>query len=330
MTSDATQRLNRSFPIDEFIRNFRLERRLLGTRFTSSVPPLKTVLTGSRMKSPTRSKLLQIGLLGIALVLAVSSNGQSAFTVGSRVDESIAENVQTSDLTGLNAAITEDLNTVNSFSPFTHFDFKLDPTGETVFEFANPGNSLELAFKTGKTLDHETMSNFIFRIISSRKVTSDTTKIANSLPIALRVTDVEERPQVLKPYDAVPGRVFYVQKNPDISAIPPLSAGQIFRDQDRNSGAMRFKACADDFKVDEYRIPGDDATSVPRGLVATDANESLTGNATHCFAAPTGDDPPDVNDVTRGGQVVNVTTTGPLIRISPVAAQTLPAFDGQF
>lgn len=321
LISDATHRLSRSFPIDGLIKNLRLKWQLIGARFTFQVRPSKAAATSELMNPPTRRKLLHVVVLGVALLLAFPSNAQHAFDQGQTVVENILENVDASGLSDLNDAITEDLNTVDSFVPFDHFNFELDPTGKTVFEFVD-STTLNLQFKEGKTLDYETMSTFNFRILSSPKVSSDGSKIANFLPITINVINEEERPQVLKPYDTEPGRVFYVQKNPDVIPIPSIAASQVFRDPDRNSGAMRFKPCADDFKVEEHSPGSDTADLGSRGIVDTDASDTETGNAAHCFSAPIGEADPDANDVTRGGEVVNVTTTGPIIRITPVAAQT--------
>ena len=237
---------------------------------------------------------------------------QNAFTDEVIQNFPINENAEDGDLTDLNTRITG----AAISSALTDFTFELDATGKTKFDLSG----LTLSFKANQTLDHETTPVFTFRITSTVNAGVQDRR-ANTLTISLTVNNVEERPEVLAAYSGDAGRVFYVQKTPDVGVIPSIFASQVFRDQDRTSGAMRFKLCADDFQVDEYRTPGQTSGPDSRGNSLRDANEGGTGSV-HCHPGPGQGESPVLGDVTRGGEIVNITTSGPSIRITPLASTT--------
>ncbi len=260
-------------------------------------------------------KFLVVLSLAIYALSAVAQT-QNAFVTTS-FDQSIDETVGATnpDLAEIHSKITAAKN--STFS--SDFTFELDDIGKTKFTCAVTTCD-SLAFKPNQILDYETTPTFTFRVISKKVSAGATDRVANSLTVTIRVNDQPERPYVQNPYKGTEGRVFYIQKTPDVGVIPQIFAQQVFRDPDRNSAAMRFKPCADDFSILEYLTPGGGGSpEAARGIVATDASNTATGNEAHCFAAPVGDAAPDPNDVTRGGKVVNVTTTGPIIRITPLA-----------
>lgn len=239
---------------------------------------------------------------------------ESAFTQTGISGFQIDENVESSGLTALNNEISSKINS----SVQTDFTFELDAVGKTKFDL---DANVALSFKANQTLNFEETPTFAFRIVSKKVNEAATDRIANTLTISLAVQDVPENPEALPPYNTDAGHVFYIQKSPDIGVIPRIFAHQIFNDPDRGSGAMRFKPCADDFSVQEWDDPSSTgAADRTRGSTTTDANEGGTGDAVHCLAAPGQGETPSANDVTRGGEVVNVTTFGTGIQITPLAA----------
>ena len=276
----------------------------------------------SRIKTHRRrtmwSRFLKLTFSVLTLFVATYGYAQTAF-VGQSIRPSLQENA--TDLAPLNSAIVGALDSTLQSAPFNDFEFELNNVGKTKFTISSTG-SLELSLKTGESLDHEQTPTFTFTIIATKLSTSTSTLSNSALSIVLTITDVPERPEVRAAYKGDVGEVFYVQKSPDVGFIPNTFASQVFNDPDRASGAMRFKPCADDFQVEEYRTVGS-PTSLDntRGNVLQDANEAGTGNAKHCLTLDQNGDP-NPQDVTRGGQVVNVTTIGSAIRITPLASTT--------
>ena len=222
-----------------------------------------------------------------------------------------------SAIDALKALIDDAVNTNEQ----QHFDYELDARGKLRLIGSFTSGAVTLSSKKeGDGLDFEAGNPFLFSVIGTRKTSAPNTHKSAILNVRIRLTDQEEQPEVRSPYGTTPGRVFYVQKNPDVTLIPSITASQVFHDPDIRSGAMRFKPCADDFQVDEFADALPDSTaSLQRGSNTADVGQ--TGVSVHC-ANPNADGYTATDDVTRGGNVVNVTTAGPLIRITPVAADT--------
>ena len=224
------------------------------------------------------------------------------------------------------AAITALVNYINGTAVNTaaaeHFDYEIDSRGKLRLTSSFSAGTVTLSSKKeGPGLDFEAGNPFTFSVIGTRKTSAPTTHKSAVLNVRIRLTDVEEQPQVQSLYGTEPGRVFYIQKNPDVSLIPSITASQVFRDPDVISGAMRFKDCADDFQVNEYSDSSTTTVSLARGSTTEDVRQTDASNV-HCANPNDETNYEAANDVTRGGEVVNVTTAGPLIRITPVAADT--------
>ena len=117
-----------------------------------------------------------------------------------------------------------------------------------------------------------------------------------------------------------PGRVFYVQRTPNIGSNPFVVSNSVFRDPE--GSPITFKPCADDFEIVEYADPANPtSSSSPRGQILVDAGQSSPGTK-NCFGPPASGSNPELHDVQRGGKVVDVSTQGPTIRITPVAASS--------
>ena len=264
-----------------------------------------------------RIKLLHLILVVLGLACSSSAFAQNVFQE-TAFTLAIAETDENTALAALNTRLNGTLD--SGAAAFSNFTFELDAQGQSKFTFVNQATSLDLQFKPNQELDHEATRRFTFNINAKKSDSAPDTVFANSLRVTIDVTNVDERPEVQAQYTGTDGRIFYIQKSPDIGFIPQIFAHQVFDDPDRTGGAMRFKPCADDFKVDEYRTPGDDTNFETRGQVAVDATEGATDSTLHCLPAPTQGAQPATHDVTRGGQVVNVTTIGSAIQITPVAS----------
>ena len=262
--------------------------------------------------------LSRFALTSFVILFASITYAQNVFTVPSTTF-AITEN--SDSLTDLNADIATRVNS----SVLTGVTFELDAIGQTKFELST-STSPVLAFKSGETFDHETTPRFVFRILSKTSASSADGVIGNSLTITLTINDENEKPQVLGDYaKAENGRVFYVQKTPDIGGIPSIVSTQVFRDPEGLPIAL--KPCADDFTVTEYDMAGTQLTDTtanpnPRGAFGDDAAtlDATTGLTRHCPLTTDGANYDIDKDVTRSGRVVNVTTTGPVIRITPIAS----------
>ena len=242
--------------------------------------------------------------------------------LGSTDSAIYAEN-DASALTNLATLIQNKINSTEA----DHFDYDLDSRGKLRLtgDFSNTA-SIVLTSKEGTGFDYESGSTFIFSVTGTRNDSAESTHQNGSLVITITITQVDEKPTVRQEYTGTNGRVLYIQKNPDIGVIPTILVSQVFNDPENQP--MTFKPCADDFTVDEQNMDGTDldtsATNPdPRGAFETDAHPdtAMTGNARHCPAVTDTTDTYDATrDVTRNGRVVNVNTTGPTIRINPVAA----------
>lgn len=195
-----------------------------------------------------------------------------------------------------------------------YFTYALDERGSTKFTIDNTGANLSL--KENTTFDYESTPTFVFRITSKKKESAPSTAVPNTLTVTLTITDVDERPEVLKPYQIVeggPGRNVYVTRQPD-TPIQSIIVNQVFKDPEGKF--IQLKPCADDFQIVETLL--ENAEGVNRGSFTEDANADGSGSR-HCAPQPTGSQPNN-KDVTRGGKVVNVNTSGPVITITPIAA----------
>ena len=257
-------------------------------------------------------------LLRVALtILAVlgAANGYAQVFNNPSVSSNIDENSDV--VTTLNSDVTNRLNT--NIPADTRYE--LDSRGDVRFTIA--GTSTNLTLKTGQEFDREKVQSFQFAIVA--KDANDVT--LDSLVVNLTINDLPEKPEVLGDYanatDNEIGRALYIQRNPDIGVIQPIHVTQVLRDPERVQ--IQFKPCADDFQVVEYTDPDDQTTSsTPRGQILEDASSTGTvlSRSRHCFTAPAPGGTPEAHDVERGGQVVNVTTLGQTIQITPVAAST--------
>ena len=328
MTSDATRFSNdkAQFSSEVLTRNSHgpepratLSRRKIGALLCSSC-------ISSHRQSRIWGRFLKLAVPVLGIFIASFGNAQSAFTI-TTVNPALAEN--TTDLTSINNLITSALDTSIRSAPFTDFEFELDSIGKTKFSLTDSG-TLELSLKVDESLDYEETRSIRFAIFARKLSTSTSTLGNNSLTITLSLTPVEERPEVLGDYansaDGESGRVFYIQREPDVGANPSVLASLVFHDPEGLPIAL--KPCADDFMVLEQNMDGTSdlasatETPNPRGLFNQDAsnNSSATGSARHCPLATDTTNYVASRDVTRNGRVVNVTTQGSLIWITPVAA----------
>ena len=240
---------------------------------------------------------------------------------------SAAENE--SDLSGLNTTITGALDSSLPADNFADFTYTLN-SPRPIFDLVTSG-TLGVVFKAGAVLDYDIGSTFAITITASKRPGSTSALRANALTVNITLTAVEERPLVRAPYkftgDSDPGRVLYFQKNPDVGEIPTILALNVFNDPEGQP--LRFKQCADDFTVQELEADGTTPLTAPtdadnpRGTFVTDASNdgNARGFSRHC-PSPTDASYQRIEDVTRNGQVVDVTTAGQSIRITPVAAST--------
>ena len=209
-----------------------------------------------------------------------------------------------------------------------HYNFKLDSRGESRLDadFSNLSN-VTLTAKHGVVgLDYEAGSPFVFSVIGTKKTTARSELRDGQLTLTITITPVDEKPVVTAGYTGATGRIFYIQRNPNYGIDPQIPISDIFRDPERQ--AMTFKACADDFRINEFDTANSAYTTSaehpnPRGSFEADAHVSgaATGTIRNCPTPITDTNIYDATkDVTRNGQVVNVTTFGPAIRILPVTA----------
>ncbi|MCY4128236.1 MAG: hypothetical protein OXG15_03210 [Gammaproteobacteria bacterium] len=272
------------------------------------------------------TKVLKLAVSVLTLFIASYGYAQNAFTITS-VNPVLAENTET--LSAINDLITSALHADIRSAPFDNFKFELDPVGKTKFTLSTAA-PLALSLKTGESLDYEQTRSIRFLILATKKSDSSSPLGNNGLTITLTLTPVDEEPEVLGDFanaaDAQTGRVFYVQKNPDVGTVPSIFAHQVFRDPEGLPIAL--KPCADDFMVIEYdssdtQLSGNGITN-PRGSFEDDAHNenAATGTARHCTPPTDTGNYAASRDVTRNGSVVNVTTQGSLVRITPIAADT--------
>ena len=269
-----------------------------------------------------RIRRLLVG--GILILFGSHICAQSVFTTGA-FSTSLDETAENTGLDAVNADIVRALEDTIESSPFLDFDFELDTTGKSKFELSTSA-PLKINFKTGQSLDYEMTRSIQFTITATKKQTSNSTLTPNSLTVTLILNNVEEQPEVLPAFSGNRGRVFYIQRSPDIGQIPTIPISHVFRDPE--GLAMTFKGCADDFAVEEFdmasaTLTSTDANPNPRGAFNDDAHPAndATAPTRHCPLVTT--DPSTyvaMNDVTRNGRVVNLMTFGPSLRITPVAA----------
>ncbi len=266
-------------------------------------------------------RLLQIIVVSFVIGLAMTNHAQNTNAFGTTsITRSINEDINNAGLSGLNTRIQNALRSGPAYGDYT---FTLDARGKTKFEFINVKNNLHLRFKDGQKLDYETMSTFTFVITSKR----DDGKSTNQLQITLNIRDVNERPELRSSFLGTTGltyKAYYVQFGPGQQTASQIriTSSQVFQDPEGKS--IQFKACADDIQVTEHDDAGQVLTSStsnpnPRGSfdehASTDA--SATGQALHCPPTDSGNYAAS-RDVTRNGRIVNVTTQGPTIVITPL------------
>ena len=278
--------------------------------------------TGQRSKqNRVLLVIAKIFSIGIACLTASITHAQdlSAFTTHA-YSTTYVENQQSE----LDALEVEIQNAVNS-TVAAQFDYDLDARGKArlTSNFTDI-TSIELTAKQGTGFDYESGNPFSFSVIGTRKATATNEHVNDRLDITITITDVNEKPEVLPPYNAGtdasnPGRVFYVQRNPNFGPNPIVNAWSVFRDPERIN--IQFKQCADDFQIVEYANLDDPTeASDARGQILDDANQSGATGTKNCFSAPASGTLPNAHDVKRGGRVVNVDTLGQTIRITPVTA----------
>ena len=281
--------------------------------------------SASRQFTQLRLRVAQIVILAGISLFGYSALAQQAlpFTFSNNhtleVQGTFAENDS-----GAITALTNAINSAVNTSEQDHFAYRLDARGNARLTATFTAGVVALTSKKdGDGLDFEAGTPFLFSVIGTRNETAESNHVSAVLNVRIRLTNVEEQPEVIAPYASEPGHVFYVQKSPDVTPIPTLTAAQIFRDPDRNSGAMRFKPCADDFQVDEFPDATSTSPSLQRGSTTQDVGQT-GASSPHCANPSDTTNYPSVQsaDVSRGGAVVNVTTTGPLIRITPIAADS--------
>ena len=296
-------------------------------RLASSLPRLFEQSRDHPVIRP--SKMLQCLVAGIAFCLASFSYGQGVFTTTSFV-HSLDETSANADLAALNGKIDGSFDSGVGDDRFADFTYSLDAAGATKFSLTTQG-SLGVVFKTGASLDYEATRTFSFRITAAKNASSTSTLTANSLTVSLGINNVNEKPFVTADYksgESSAGRVFYIQRTPDTGNIPFITVqNNVFRDPEGIN--IQLKDCADDFAVSEYDssanlLIGSETQPNPRGGFDTDASgdETATGRSRYCPLPSDTTNYTASRDVTRGGQVVNVTTFGPTLQISPVASST--------
>ena len=206
------------------------------------------------------------------------------------------------------------------------FDYSLDERSAQRFVLAVPAHdTVDLTFEPGKELDYEREKSFYLVVVAEPKGTSTTATSGGRVTIKINIQNVEEAPEVLDDYNVgdsttLPGREIYVLAQSSSTSPITIFATQVFRDPEGNS--IRFKQCADDFKVSEFDYGGTALTSGASGVRGSRGEDAttldVTGRARHC------PDPSDTTnydatkDVTRGGMVANLQTFGQQIRINPV------------
>ena len=274
-----------------------------------------------------RTTLIPNGILRVltaSLLILLGSNiyAQNVFT-STVFNHALNETALDADLTALSDQISNAVESTIRSNPFTDFSFELDANGKSKFVL-NSSGTLGVTFKSGESLDYEESSVFQFTI-SSMKTNATSTLTPNSLRVTLNLNNVEEKPVVDDRYSSAVGRVFYIQRNPNFGVDPQIPIRDVFRDPERQP--MTFKACADDFAVTEFgtddvQIPTADPYNNPRGSFELDAHgdSGAAGVTRHCPSPTDTTNYAADRDVTRNGQVVNVTTAGPSLRVLPVTA----------
>ena len=277
--------------------------------------------------SRMRTKALRLLASSLIVLLGSAVFAQGVFSTTGTTWTS-AENA---DVAGLNTVIASAIDSNLPADNFLDFSYTLT-SPRPIFNLSESG-TLSVSLKAGAALDYDIGSTFGITITATKRPNSASTLIANSLTVTITLTPVEERPIVLAPYKFTgdePGRVLYFQKNPDVGVIPTIFASHVFNDPERQ--ALQFKQCADDFMVQELEADGStnltppsvpSGATNPRGTFGTDVSTEPadSGFSRHC-RLPTQSGYLIAEDVTRNGQVVNITTAGPSIRITPVAATT--------
>ena len=256
-------------------------------------------------------RFIKVALLCFSCLLATAGLAQNdAFTV-TAFSYAIDENEPS--LSDLGTRIASAINDTY----FDNFEFELDARGESLLTATfTSASDVSLVFKNGTGFDYETHRTFTFRVLSTRKSTAPTNLEANSLSISVSINPIEEQPEVLPPYSTTDGRSFFIQRTPDIGAIPSVLAFQIFRDPE--GSPIQFKPCGDDFQVSEYADAVGTGSGVVRGSAAEDVNQTGASNVNCANHADTNNYVAST-DVRRGGEVVNVETFGQSIRITPIA-----------
>ena len=316
MTSDATRLTDTTRQIDsrDLLWRSRLACRLGKSESDPTCDCDSNSLSTLSYKRRILTKIVKFPVFFLLILVASQSYGQNAFT-GLSETISAPENTDISTISGkVSAAVNNDA--------ITNFTFQLDANGQRYFRLPTSDGALSIEYKDAeKRLDYESGTSFSFTISSTRKPGVATTFVANSYTLTINLTNVDEKPYVLPEYAGTDGKVFYVQRRPNVGPNPTANSFSVFRDPERVN--IQFKLCADDFEIEEFNNPADlTSTAGTRGEKLTDAAQTGTGRSRHCFTAPTTGQNPAQHDVERGGDVVNVNTLGQTIQINPVTADS--------
>ena len=264
--------------------------------------------------------MIRWSLLTTVCIAAATSSAQtdlSAFT-----DHSEGPTYAENDAASL-ADLADRIEAAINSAEEDHFDYELDSRGKVrlTANFTDTTNVV-LTSKQGVGFDYEAGTPFVFTVIGTRNATAESGHLNDRLEISITITPVDERPTVTSLYSGDVGRVFYVQRNPNIGDVPAIFAHEVFMDPERSP--IQLKPCADDFKIEEF-IPTS-ATNATATIGAFEADLSQTGATSVNCANPSDESnyaAVEGNDVVRKGSVVRVNTFGTSIRITPVAGDAL-------
>ena len=264
---------------------------------------------GHRMSLSKR--FARVALFVLTCLFGSYAFADTAFAITS-FTRSIDEN--DTDLSHIASGIATAINDAAE----SDFVYALDAAGKARFNF-NVSN-YSLTFKN-LAFNFENTRSFNFKVVSTKRDSAPADAIANSLAITLMIRNVEEKPFALAPFNAADGKVYLVQREPNVGTIPLLAVSSILRDPEGH--AIQLKPCADDFEVKEYEVTDPTASTslATRGGFSTDVNSSGVGSAVHC-ADPRSAGYDAATDVRHGGQVVNVTAFGQTIQIRPITGPT--------
>ena len=293
---------------------------------SENAPPTKDSIPNRRRRScvvlqrSTSGMLKTVAKYALTLSFiltstAVSAHGYSTLSA-SIVNWSEAAD-QSTKLAELTTTIQNAITNGHGDHSASDFTYTLNARAAERFniDFSDPTAIPDITFKDGQEFDFERDGSSFTIVLNS--TTTVTTLRPNSLTITIAITNVEERPTVLAPYNAgdnEPGRTFYRHfsgtSNPGAITI---QANSVFKDPEGQF--IQLKQCADDFAVTESDLDG--SNSATRGDREVDTLITAQGRERHCpQTTSTGYDA--TLDVARGGTVVNLNTFGPTIQITPV------------